>query len=560
MSARVTAVVLGWNGREDTLTCLRSLGQATYPALSTVVVDNASTDGGPEAVAAEFPGVHLVRLPENRGFAGGVNAGVAVALEHGAEHVLLLNNDATVAAGFLEPLVDAASRPRVAAACAQILHADGRTIWYAGAPYDPRRGYQGRHTGYGREPLPPTVAPYTTDRACGGAMLVPRSALEQVGNLDESLFAYAEDVDWSMRARAAGLTILVVPASVVLHHVSRSSGGASSPASLYYALRNGLVVAERWAVLGRLGTSRRRTEAVAAFSVQALRSRSRVRGLRAVAAGLRDARSWTAGCGGDLIVASLRADPGLWLLLHLRPWGDRRRDRRGTCAVCGVAGRQVYSSWVLSPQLARRWGDGLAARESLFCERCGCSLRVRRMARVLIDLYAEHATTLVELVREDGFRALRIAEINSIGRMHPFLAPLPGLTHVEYPEEDIQALSWSEGTFDLVLTSETLEHVPDPHRALRETLRVLRPGGRHVFTVPVDSSLAASRSREGLPAEHHGRGGGPFALVTRRADMVVHTDFGRDLADVVRAAGFEVETDGEGMELVVIATRPDDRP
>ena len=259
-------------------------------------------------------------------------------------------------------------------------------------------------------------------------------------------------------------------------------------------------------------------------------------------------------------MASPRADPGLWLLLHLRPWGDRRRDRQGTCAVCGAAGRQVYSSWVLSPQLARRWGDGLAARESLFCERCGCSLRVRRMARVLIDLYAERATTLVELVREDGFRALRIAEINSIGRMHPFLAPLPGLTHVEYPEEDIQALSWSEETFDLVLTSETLEHVPDPHRALRETLRVLRPGGRHVFTVPVDPSLAASRSREGLPAEHHGRGGGPFALVTRRADMLVHTDFGRDLADVVRAAGFEVETDGEGMELVVVATRPDDRP
>ena len=57
-------------------------------------------------------------------------------------------------------------------------------------------------------------------------MLVPRAALEEVGSLDESLFAYAEDVDWSMRARAAGLTILVVPASVVLHHVSESSGGA----------------------------------------------------------------------------------------------------------------------------------------------------------------------------------------------------------------------------------------------------------------------------------------------------------------------------------------------
>jgi GT2 family glycosyltransferase len=290
VSARIAAVVLGWNGRDDTLSCLRSLERATYPELSTVVVDNASTDGGPEAVAEQFPDVHLVRLDENRGFAGGVNAGVVTALEGRAEHILLLNNDATVAAGFLEPLVEAASRPGVAAACPQILHADGKTVWYAGAPYDPRRGHQGRHTGYGRPPLSANVAPYSTDRACGGAMLVPRSALERVGLLDESLFAYAEDVDWSLRARRAGLGVLVVPASVVFHHVSRSSGGESSPASIYYALRNGLVVAEREAPLGRLGTWRRRAEAVAAFSLQALRSRSRRRGLRAVVAALSDIR------------------------------------------------------------------------------------------------------------------------------------------------------------------------------------------------------------------------------------------------------------------------------
>jgi SAM-dependent methyltransferase len=255
-------------------------------------------------------------------------------------------------------------------------------------------------------------------------------------------------------------------------------------------------------------------------------------------------------------VARLRDDPGLWLLLHLRPVGDRKRDDRGRCAVCGTEGRLVRNSWVLSGELRRRYGAELADRESRFCEHCGCSLRVRRIAEVLVGLYGAGAATLAELVREDGFRALRIAEINSVGRMHPYLAEAPGLVHVEYPEEDIQALSWDDETFDLVLTSETLEHVPDPRLALRETRRVLRPGGRHVFTVPVDQSVAVTRSREGLEPEHHGRGGGPFALVTRKADMLVHTDFGLDLPDVVRAEGFEVAIDGEGSELVVIAERP----
>jgi GT2 family glycosyltransferase len=289
VTPRVTAVVLGWNGRDDTLACLRSLRRATYPALSVVVVDNASTDGGPEAVAAEFPELRLVRLDENRGFAGGVNVGVAAALEDGADAVLLLNNDATAEPGFLEPLVEALADD-VGAACAQILDAVTGRIWYAGASYDPARGHQGRHTGFGSPPLPPGTRPYETERACGGAMLIPRAALDAVGPLDESLFAYAEDVDWSLRARAAGLRIVVVPASVVRHRVSAATGGASSPDSVYYALRNGLVVAARNASPGRLGSARRLAEAAGAFAVQALRSHDRLEGLRAVGAGLLDAR------------------------------------------------------------------------------------------------------------------------------------------------------------------------------------------------------------------------------------------------------------------------------
>lgn len=285
----VAIVVLSWNRKDDTLACLASLAGIADRPLDVIVVDNGSTDGSADAVAAAFPMADLVRLRRNTGFSGGVNAGMTAALERGADAVLLLNNDMVVEAGFLAPLVAAATRPGVGAACSQILFADGsERIWYAGASFRPRRGHHGRNIGYGSAPLPPSRPPYSVDIACGGAMLISREAIDAVGPFDEGLFAYREDMDWSLRARALGLGVVVVPASVVRHEVSASTGGASSPASLYYDMRNLIVVSERHAPLPPAGTWLRRVEAVAAHAAQALLSRHRVAALRAVVAGARD--------------------------------------------------------------------------------------------------------------------------------------------------------------------------------------------------------------------------------------------------------------------------------
>jgi GT2 family glycosyltransferase len=289
---RVAVIVLSWNGREDTLACLGSVSRSTYRPLDLVCVDNGSSDGSADAVAAAFPEARLVRLPQNLGFAGGMNAGLHAALEAGADAVLTLNNDMVVDSRFVEPLVDAlAADPLAAAACSQVLFADPPDrVWYAGARWRPRRGHHGRHSGYGGPPLDDATPAFVTERACAGAMLSPRAALERVGVFDESLFAYAEDVDWSLRAREVGLHVLVVPASVVRHRVSAASGGESSPGTIYYGLRNGLVVAERHVPLGRVGTALRRAEAVAASTAQVLRAGRRREGLLAVLQGWRDAR------------------------------------------------------------------------------------------------------------------------------------------------------------------------------------------------------------------------------------------------------------------------------
>jgi GT2 family glycosyltransferase len=285
----VAVVVLNWNGREDTLACLRSLQQASGE-LIPIVVDNGSTDGSVEAVREAFPEIELVETGANLGFAGGNNAGIGRALELGAAHVVVLNNDIEVDPAFATALVDeAARRPNAGALCSKILYAEPRdTIWFAGASFDPQSGYNGRQRGYGKRDDGAFDAVTATDRACGAAMLVPRAVLEQVGLFDPAFFLYSEDTEWSLRARGAGFDLYVVPASKVWHKVSAGSGGEASPSTLYYDMRNTLVVCERYAPLGRLGAWRRRLLMLGAHLAQALLSGRRRAGVTAVWQGYRD--------------------------------------------------------------------------------------------------------------------------------------------------------------------------------------------------------------------------------------------------------------------------------
>jgi hypothetical protein len=273
---KVAAVVLSWNGREDTLACLRSLeGEHA----DVIVVDNASDDGTAEAIT----GAEVIRNERNLGYAGGMNVGIRRALERGADAVLLLNNDVEIEPGAIDALVAAAAG--TGAVCPVVVLADDPArIWYAGARFDPRRGYNGPMLTDALESVT------ETERICGAAVLMPREALEEVGTFNEQLFAYAEDADWSLRARERGLRLLVVPESRVRHKVSASTGGEGSPDALYYSIRNLLTVCERHAPLGVVGTWRRRLVAIGAFLAQALAGGQRREGVKAIREGWRDFR------------------------------------------------------------------------------------------------------------------------------------------------------------------------------------------------------------------------------------------------------------------------------
>jgi GT2 family glycosyltransferase len=277
----LVAVVLNWNGGDDTLAALASLD-----GVPTICVDNGSTDGSDERIEERFPEVELLRTGANLGFAGGNNAGIRRAIERGADWVLLINNDAVAEAGLTDAIERAANaRPDAGLLACKVLFEDGRTVQYAGAAFNKWLGYSGRVQTRGTDELRDVA------RADGAAMAVSRLAAEQAGVLDVELFAYVEDVEWSLRIRRAGFGVVFVPDARVRHKGSAATGGRASTANLYYDTRNTIVVAERHAPLPRGLRAFRRGVVVSAHLAQSARHPSKLAAARAVLAGWRDARA-----------------------------------------------------------------------------------------------------------------------------------------------------------------------------------------------------------------------------------------------------------------------------
>jgi GT2 family glycosyltransferase len=281
---KLVAVVLNWNGGEDTLCSLASLG-----GIETICVDNGSTDGSADEVARRFPRVDLIRTGVNLGFAGGNNVGIRRALDRDADWVLLLNQDAVAEPGLREALErGAAARPDAGVLACKVLFEDGETVMYAGASFNTWLGYSGRRRGFGQPDR--FHERRDVERADGAAMAISRPLVERVGPLDELLFLYVEDVELSLRARVAGFAVVFVPDAVVRHRGSASTGGSASTTNLYYSTRNTIVVVERYSPLPAGLRALRRGVVVGSHLAQALRHPAPVVAARAVVRGWRDAR------------------------------------------------------------------------------------------------------------------------------------------------------------------------------------------------------------------------------------------------------------------------------
>ena len=204
------------------------------------------------------------------------------------------------------------------------------------------------------------------------------------------------------------------------------------------------------------------------------------------------------------------------------------------CDVCG--GREFKHSRVLWPALVSAWelsedeARYIDIQQGTHCAGCGSNVRSIALARAIMRVRG-HERFLTEFVSAPGQASLRVLEINEAGSLHPHLKQLPGHTLAWFPECDMTNLPFPDGAFDLVVHSDTLEHVADPLKGLRECRRVLDGRGALAFTVPVVPGRL-SRSRAALPASYHGCEG------TTDPGMLVHTEFGADFWALVMRAGF----------------------
>ncbi|WP_226580509.1 class I SAM-dependent methyltransferase [Acuticoccus sediminis] len=239
--------------------------------------------------------------------------------------------------------------------------------------------------------------------------------------------------------------------------------------------------------------------------------------------------------------------------LAARPWPPRpdapasaafeprfpARTVEDTCAVCGWQGR------------FRRTHEGI--RETFACSRCRASLRYRAQAQALLSVVGDtRHPTLEALSDAGGLDALSIFEPGQAGPFRPYLANAavyrasvyaPGRRSGELVDgvecQDITATSFEDKTFDLVVTSDIMEHVRRPDEAWREIHRILKPGGHHVFSIPLTAEMpprsvsrvdtSGEEDRLLMPAVYHGDGAAGLSLV--------YTDFGADLLDTLASLG-----------------------
>jgi len=227
----VAVVIVNYNGEALLPDCLAALYAQTLAPQEIVVADNGSRDGSLALLRAQHPGVGVLALGRNLGFAGGANPGVRATT---APWVCVLNSDATPAPDWLAQLTAAPRDDRTWALGSVLVSAATGRIESAGDQYS-AAGYA--YKLLRDHPLSDLPAePYPVFAAPGAAPVFRRDVFEALGGYEERFFLYYEDVDLAFRAVLAGWHALLVPSARVTHRLGATT--RSHARARFYVARN----------------------------------------------------------------------------------------------------------------------------------------------------------------------------------------------------------------------------------------------------------------------------------------------------------------------------------
>jgi len=511
---KISVIVLTYNNLGLTQACLESLlKQTDYPGLEIVIVDNASTDDTPQwlqSFGQKHPEVKIILNVNNLGFAAGNNVGLAAAT---GDYLVLLNNDTVVTRGWALTLMRHLRSDPSIGLIGPVTNNIGNEA-HIGIAYSDMGEMQAKATAYIARHLGEVIPLRTVAFFC---VMMSRQTYERVGPLDEAFGrGFFEDDDYCRRIEQLGLHAACAEDVFVHHHLSASFNNLKQKERQELFEENKKTYEAKW------GT----------WIPHGYRSQEAV-----------------------LQVPSKPEEPVPEIFAG-------QQHLAGRCIVCGKVTRFFYPDPAL-------W------RESLTCEHCRTTSRYRSIARGLLRAIEERCGVSAD--------ALAILPAGAAGRMRiydtqppfyytPCAYPLPDLLKTvdwievdisqykpEWPlgaalakgitNQNLECLTFPDESFDVVITSDVMEHVRLDDRAHLEIYRILKPGGIYLFTVPhlrdmertlvrvrVEDPEDPARDVHLLAPEYHGdtnnEGGG---------GVLSYRVYGRNLEDSLREIGFEVE-------------------
>jgi hypothetical protein len=496
---RVSIIIPHQAGVEVLTNCIRALvGSTDYANLEVIVVDNGSSDGSVDKAREVMPGLRVVRLEENQGYAGGCNRGAEAS---DGEFLVFLNDDTEVAPRWLEEMLAVAmAEPAYGACQPKILSLrDKASFEYSGAagglmdmygyPFSRGRLMDEIEKDEGQYDDPVEIF-----WASGVAMFVRRDTFEAVGGFDETLFAYMEEIDLSWRIQLLGQRIAYVPASVV-HHIGGFSLDRAVLKRMYLNHRNSMimllknysarslvrifpvkVVLELFIFAGTLIRNRKRSLAILQAFAWLVANIGTVRKLRRDVQGSRK-------ISDDVILDRLYTGMApIWYFLfgirHVADLPDIERilhiplSRAAAVPNVGETVRPKRRNFLFA--YLDQAPIGLALMRAVECDH----LASLSYARPILDVGCGDGTfarILFSGVPVDAGIDLNSREVERAKRSNCYRDVRQG---------SVEDLPFESEKFCTVFSNCVLEHIPNIEGALREIRRTLRPNGVLYLTVP----------------------------------------------------------------------------